>query len=290
MEKKPQIHLLIAEDEQVLRNGLASLPWETHGIVLLPPAKNGLEAVATAEQQQVDILLTDIRMPGLSGLDAAKQIRDRYPHAEILFLSGYGEFEYAQKAITLQACNYILKPSTPNDILSAVKEASSRILSRQGEAHTVKKLQQEVEHLSKVVVTSQMVAEQRASEIPCEEDIVKIVSYIGEHYREAITLTSLAEAFHFNSVYLSRFIKKKSGHTFTELLTSTRMYHAARLLKETALKNAEICERIGMSDERYFGQVFLRTYGMTPHEYRKSSKKPEQDLMKVLIGGQRGET
>ena len=288
MEKQTQIQLLIAEDEQVLRSGLASLPWAKHGIALLPPAKNGLEAVARAKAQRVDILLTDIRMPGLSGLDAARQIRELYPEMEILFLSGYGEFEYAQKAIRLAACNYILKPSTPDGIISAVCEAGERVRTQQKQAGAVRQLQQEVETLSKVVVTSRTVEEQRAQEIPCEEDVVRIVSYIGAHYREPITLTSLADEFHFNSVYLSRFIKKRSGHTFTELLTSTRMYHAARLLKESALKNAEICERIGMSDERYFGQVFQRTYGMTPHEYRRSSKKPEQDLMKALMGDSRG--
>lgn len=81
MEKTPRIQLLIAEDEQVLRSGLASLPWEKNGITLLPPAKNGLEAVECAKAQRVDILLTDIRMPGLSGLDAAKQIRELYPKA-----------------------------------------------------------------------------------------------------------------------------------------------------------------------------------------------------------------
>ena len=288
MEKTPRIQLLIAEDEQVLRSGLASLPWEKNGITLLPPAKNGLEAVECAKAQRVDILLTDIRMPGLSGLDAAKQIRELYPNMEVLFLSGYGEFEYAQKAIRLQACNYILKPSTPDAILSAVREAGARVQMQRSERGAVQQLRQQVETLSKVVVTSRTVEEQRAQEIPCEEDIVKIVGYIGSNYREQITLTSLAEAFHFNSVYLSRFIKKKSGHTFTELLTSTRMYHAARLLKETSLKNGEICERIGMGDERYFGQVFQKAYGMTPHEYRKSSKKPEQDLMKALMGEHRG--
>lgn len=285
MEKEMTVNLLIVEDEQALRNGLASLPWKKDGIFMLPPAKNGLVALEQAESTRIDILLTDIRMPGASGIEVAERVRHLYPMSEILFLSGYGEFEYAQQAITLQASHYILKPSNPKDIISAVNQAKDRLLSHREADTSYQKLQQEVEQLSKVVVTSRMVDQQYAEELPCDEDIVKIVGYIGEHYREQITLVSLAEAFHFNSVYLSRFIKKKSGHTFTELLTSTRMYHAALLLQETTLKNGEICDRIGMGDERYFGQVFQKAYGMTPHEYRKRKRRMNQDLMSILLGG-----
>ncbi len=284
MEKEARIAMLIVEDEQALRNGLASLPWREHGIALLPPARNGQEAIEQARENRVDILLTDIRMPGPSGIEVAEYIRQRYPESEILFLSGYGEFEYAQRAISLQACNYILKPSNPKDILTAVDEAKARILSRNSRNDSYQQMQQEIDQLSRVVATSRMVEQQSAQELPCEEDIVKIVSYIGAHYREPLTLVSLAEAFHFNSVYLSRYIKKKSGHTFTELLTSARMYHAARLLKDTSLKNREICDRVGIGDERYFGQVFQKTYGVSPHEYRKSKRSTDQDLIGILMG------
>lgn len=284
MEKDEVLYLLIAEDEQALRNGLASLPWREQGITLLPPAKNGQEAIERANESPVDILLTDIRMPGPSGTEVAEHVRSLYPGSEILFLSGYGEFEYAQKAITLQACGYILKPSNPSAILGAVNQARDRILSRNSQKDSYAQLQQEVRQLSRVVDTSRMVEQERSREIPCEEDIIRIVRYIGEHYREPLTLGSLAEAFHFNSVYLSRYIKKKSGHTFTELLTSTRMYHAARLLKGTSLKNGEICDRIGMSDERYFGQVFQKTYGVSPQEYRKSKRRMDRDLIDILMG------
>lgn len=103
------------------------------------------------------------------------------------------------------------------------------------------------------------------------------------HYHENITLTNLANYFHFSSVYLSRFIKKHTGYTFTELLTNTRMYHAACLLRETNLRNADIADRIGMNDERYFGQVFQKTFGMSPVEYRKN-RKDTFNLKKLLFG------
>lgn len=279
MAKEEPIYLLIAEDEQMLRTGLASLNWASQGITLLAAAKNGLQAVEMAEEHPVDILLSDIRMPGLSGMEVAQFVRDRYPGAEILFLSGYEEFEYAKKAISLHANNYILKPAMPQEVLRAVGAAKDKIVQRRREDETKRQMEMELQNLSKVASVTQTPTEEAG--IPTEEDITQVVNYIHKHYQESLNLAALAEEFHFNPVYLSRLIKKKSGHTFTELLTSTRMYHAARLLRDTVLKNGEICTRIGMGDERYFGQVFLRTYGVSPQQYRKQHRQesplPEPD-------------
>lgn len=279
MAKEEPIYLLIAEDEQMLRTGLASLNWASQGITLLAAAKNGLQAVEMAEEHPVDILLSDIRMPGLSGMEVAQFVRDRYPGAEILFLSGYEEFEYAKKAISLHANNYILKPAMPQEVLRAVGAAKDKIVQRRREDETKRQMEMELQNLSKVASATQTPTEEAG--IPTEEDITQVVNYIHKHYQEPLNLAALAEEFHFNPVYLSRLIKKKSGHTFTELLTSTRMYHAARLLRDTVLKNGEICTRLGMGDERYFGQVFLRTYGVSPQQYRKQHRQesplPEPD-------------
>lgn len=84
----------------------------------------------------------------------------------------------------------------------------------------------------------------------------------------------LAEEFHYTTVYLSYYIKKETGYTFLEILNSVRMYYAAKYLKETKLKNGEICRRIGIADERYFGQVFKKKYGLPPYEFRKAGEVP----------------
>lgn len=271
MSKEEPIRLLIAEDEHMLRNGLASLDWAGQGITLLPTAQNGLQAVEIATENAVDILMTDIRMPGLSGMEVAEFVRDRYPDAEILFLSGYEEFEYAQKAISLHANNYILKPAMPQDVRKAVGAARDKILACRTRDETARRMRMELQNLSKVASVAQKPADEVG--MPTEEEITQVVSYIRSHYQESLNLATLAEEFHFNPVYLSRMIKKKSGYTFTELLTGTRMYHAARLLRETVLKNGEICARIGMADERYFSQVFQRTYGLSPQQYRKQHRQ-----------------
>ena len=159
----------------------------------------------------------------------------------------------------------------PQDVLRAVGAAKDKILQRRREEDAKRQMEMELQNLSKVASVTQKPTDEPG--IPTEEDITQVVSYIRKHYQEPLNLAALAEEFHFNLVYLSRLIKKKSGHTFTELLTSVRMYHAARLLRDTVLKNGEICTQIGMGDERYFSQVFLRTYGVSPQQYRKQHRQ-----------------
>ena len=207
MPKDEPIRLLIAEDEQMLRNGLAGLDWKAQEITLLPTAKNGLQAVEIATEHTVDILLTDIRMPGCSGIEVAGFVRERYPQAEILFLSGYEEFDYAQKAISLRANNYILKPLMPREVLPAVGAAREAIRQRRADEEARHQMRMELQNLSRVASAAQGPAGE--TDAPTEEEITLVVSYIHKHCQEPFSLACLAEVFHFTPVYLSRLIKKK---------------------------------------------------------------------------------
>ena len=109
-----------------------------------------------------------------------------------------------------------------------------------------------------------------------------IIRYIYDNFSSNLSLSVLAEKFHFSTVYLSHMIKKETGFTFLEILSSVRMYHAALYLKETKLKNGEICHRVGILDERYFGQVFKKQYNMTPYEYRKLGENVKNPFEKFL--------
>ena len=283
MKPSESVTLLISDDEPIIRNGLASLDWEAHGITLVATARNGLETLRLAEEHHpVDIFLMDIRMPGLSGLEAAEKLVEKNPQARIIFLSGYGEFEYARRAITIRACDYLLKPSTPEEILACVERARDQVLQARERDRGRQKMARDLKNLSVLVAASQLMEHREESDD--ERDIVRIVEYISQHYQEPLSLTTLAGYFHFNAVYLSRYIKSRSGYTFTEILTQIRMYHSARLLKETSLKNGEICERVGMGDERYWGQVFKKTYGVTPNEYRREEHRPEKDPVEAILG------
>lgn len=111
----------------------------------------------------------------------------------------------------------------------------------------------------------------RADEHTLGKDVIREIQiYIRQHYRENISLNSLAEQFYLHPNYLSRLFKEKTGQNFTEYLTQIRMEQVKELLKNSDRKIIEICEQTGYDNPRYFSKVFKQYTGMTPSEYRES--------------------
>lgn len=117
--------LLLVDDEEATVLGLSALPWETLGIHRVHCACSASEALASLEKGNVDVVVTDIRMPGKSGIDLLAEV-EKSPHApKCLLLSGYAEFAYAQAAIQAQAVDYLLKPVSDEELMQAVGRALS---------------------------------------------------------------------------------------------------------------------------------------------------------------------
>lgn len=268
--------LLIVDDEMVIRQGLSMLPWKENDIEIVGILKDGIEAEEWINSRELDILLTDIRMPGVSGIELAKITLQNYPHAKVILLTGYGEFEYAKEAISLGVSDYILKPSTPREIMKCVKNACRKCGQERTAKIKLEELESRIQDFSVLIKPTEDLLEAE------EERINKIIQFIYANYDKELTLSVLAEEFHFTTVYMSHYIKKETGHTFLDILSSVRMYYAAKYLKDTKMKNGEICRRIGVSDERYFGQIFKKKYGMTPYEYRKAGEHACNPFQKFM--------
>ena len=105
--------VIVADDEDELREAMCTMiPWQELGFHLVGSASNGLDALQLVEKYEPDLLLTDIRMPFISGIELARQVREMRPMTNIAFLSGYDDFEYAQQAIRYNIISYMLKPLT----------------------------------------------------------------------------------------------------------------------------------------------------------------------------------
>ena len=105
-------NILIVEDETLIRLGMkVMLNWEELGVQIVGDAANGQEALALLENRQVDIVITDIRMPVMDGMELIRICRERYPHIRFCILSSYDDFQYAREAIQLGVSDYILKPT-----------------------------------------------------------------------------------------------------------------------------------------------------------------------------------
>ena len=112
--------LMVVEDEDMIRRGIVnSIPWQSLGFVVVAESANGKDALEQLEKNQVDVLLTDIKMPIMGGTELSKKTRQLYPDIEIIILSGFAEFEYARQAIGFRAFDYLLKPTNKKKLLDA---------------------------------------------------------------------------------------------------------------------------------------------------------------------------
>ena len=118
--------VLLADDEEEIREGIRrKIDWGKLGFTLVGSAENGMEALELAEQLHPDVVLTDIKMPYMDGLELCRQLKQFLPASKIVVFSGFDDFEYARQAIGMNVSEYILKPiNAPelSQVLSRLRE------------------------------------------------------------------------------------------------------------------------------------------------------------------------
>lgn len=124
------LKVMIVDNESVIRKGLIHcIRWADLDCVIVGQAEDGLDALEQIMELLPDIIICDIRMPGMDGLELAQTLRGQYPHMKVIILTGFPEFEYAQKAISCQIVDFVLKPTSVEDLTRAVKAAKLQIAS-----------------------------------------------------------------------------------------------------------------------------------------------------------------
>lgn len=269
------MNLLIADDEYVIRTGLCSLDWSSVGIQNVYSAENGVEARDCLEKEQVDLLISDIRMPGLTGLELAAYLRQYAKETLVIILTGFGEFEYAQEALRSQVFEYLLKPVNPEELLAAAHRAVQWQKQMKYQHHVMREYENGVGSCG----TKEQILKSFGRMNP---QVAAILEELADKYCHDITLAGLAKEHHFTSIYLSRLIKKETGYGFTDLITAIRLMNVLDLLQEEKVKIGNICERTGFRDQRYFSQVFRRVFGCTPGEYKKQGSIRRYSVREIL--------
>ena len=129
MKKQKKVRLLIADDHEIVRKGLRVLLETSTEVEVVGEAANGKEALSKAAQYRPDLILLDLVMPGKDGLEVIKEIKNNFPLVKILVLTSYSEEEKLAQALKEGALGYLLKDSSPEELLEAIKEVS------QGKTH-----------------------------------------------------------------------------------------------------------------------------------------------------------
>ena len=138
-ETETMLKIFLAEDEIVMREGIRNnIAWQEEGFEFVGEASDGELAYPMIQKLKPDILITDIRMPFMDGLELSRIVKQELPDTSILILSGYGEFDYAKEAISIGVEDYLLKPVTSAQLLEAIRRIAEKIYGRRGRQEETK--------------------------------------------------------------------------------------------------------------------------------------------------------
>lgn len=119
--------LLVDDEEEVVQIIMKKISWEEIGFSVIGHANNGVKALEMVEEYQPDVVITDIKMPYMDGMELAKRIKAGYPDIKILFFTGFDEFEYAREAIHLEVEEYILKPLNAVELTEIFEKLKTKL-------------------------------------------------------------------------------------------------------------------------------------------------------------------
>lgn len=266
-EGKTICKLMIVEDEPLIRAGLKQyFDWEELGIHTIIEAENGKEGVDTALIELPQLVITDIRMPIMDGLEMIGQLRPKLPDTLFIILTGHNEFEYAQKAIHYGGVyDYLLKPLQYEKSFAVIQNCLSKINEKQ-------QIKQSFER-EKKTVSSQENLDTPEIEGQDLQLFTQIERYIKQHIDEELTLNMVAEHFFYNPSYLSRLFKTKLNKNYMTFVSEIRINQALQHLKESQYSVSEVSTMCGYKSYKHFIKVFKNVTEMTPTEYRKGLRR-----------------
>ena len=244
--------VVLVDDERIILEGLSRVvPWGKLGCEVCGTAGNGQEGLELVRAVRPDILMTDIRMPNMDGLRMVAALRSEFPQLQITVLTAFRDFEYAQTALNLGVCRYLLKPSRMDELDEAIRTMVARLDALPRDA----------------------AEDEEAAAGPAGNFIVQqTLDYMRAHCAEHLSLADVADHVYVSQWHLSKLINRHVGQSFLDLLGRMRIDRAKVLLAETSLRIHAIADEVGYGDVAHFSKSFKRFVGVTPGEYRDSVK------------------
>ena len=260
------LKIAIVEDEEIIRMGLAyTVDWQSMGAQVVGEAADGLEGLEIVAAARPDVVLTDIRMPRMNGLDMAKVLREQYPEIKVVFLTSYADFEYARQAVRLNACDYLLKPVDEGELAKLMgrfhEEKGRQAVAGEAGGHNAEKLAESAE-AEGLVDWQELLAHDGLNVY-----VRQVLEKIQAEYASRLSIEDCAESMQVSASYLSRKLKEITCHTFGELLARYRLQEALKLLEDGRYKVYEVAEHTGFGEYKNFCQVFKKYLQVSPKRY-----------------------
>jgi len=260
--------LMIVDDEEIIRSGLAKrVKWERLGYEVVCLFEDGRDAISYLHNNPVDVVLSDIKMCEVSGIELARYISENYPAIKVVLLSGYKEFDYAKEAIKYDVCDYILKPVKIEELSGAFLKIRD-ILDHEKNIATAATIQfssyEGVDHKKALNCCGVQIKEDAK-----ESAVVRAKKFIDDNLATDFSFEDVAKSVFLSSSYFSRLFKSVTGETITDYVIRRRIDLAIGLIKEGRHSVKEISEMVGYRDIKYFHRFFKKHTGYTVKQAKK---------------------
>lgn len=253
--------LLVAEDISTERITLVNILKKHFGNHLrIFEANDGKEALTLYLRENPEILVLNIVMPVLTGLEVAQKVREQDKSCAILFISDFDNFSYAKQAISLRALDYILKPYEESKLILAIEEAIRHVAHQNSTLHNTEKVP-----ICQTVYPENDTESARIALV--REDIL---TFIEKHYMEELSMKNVAAAMNYSDAYFCKLFKQCFHMNFSAYLNEYRIQKAKTMMENPRINIKEIGLACGYADSNYFSRIFKRVTGQTPTEYRLS--------------------
>ncbi len=235
-------NVLIADDDRLTLEGLQTLvDWQNLGLFVAGVADSGTSALKRISAQPPDMLITDISMPGMSGVELAREALRVRHDMYVIFLTGYADFGYAQEGLKLGVKDYILKPIDYQKFAVTLAEHVKKLAPEEN------RIEDSVDHAA----------------------LKGALKYMRANIERGVSLNETADAIAMSASNLSRLFKGVMGSSFSDVYTNMRMEHVKLLLDDPSLRVSDIADRMGFRNMTLFHAKFKEIYGVTPGMYKR---------------------
>ncbi len=248
------IKVMIVDDEKYVRMGIKNdTDWALIGCEVVAEASNGEMAMELAGEFRPDLVISDIKMPKMDGIELAGKLLEKYPDTKVIFLTAYNEFEYARQAVRLGVSDYLLKPYQDGELEGAIQ----RLLHLHPNAPA-----------AQTQLENELIPLKRKEEI--ENRYVQLaIEYIEKNYSDRdFSIGKLSESISVSEGHISRLFKAETEISINNYLTRYRIRKAMDFFKDVQSKVYEVAEKVGYQDIAYFSNTFKKLVGKAPSEYQ----------------------
>ena len=243
------LKVLVVEDEELIRKGIVlAVDWAALDCVVVGEASNGEEALEAVERLSPTLIITDLKMPRMDGIEMLRRLREQGSRVYVMILTAYDSFAYAQSALRLGAVDFLLKPFHDGDLEKAVLNLQKRMNMEDG------------------TQSAPILGLKKGDK---SKYVLEAMDYIGAHYNDpGITVGSIAQSLGISEGHLSHTFKKETDYTLLNYLTRYRIHKSMELLRDCRMKVYEVAEQVGYKDITYFSTTFKKVVGVSPSEYQ----------------------